>query len=170
MRYIIPALLLSVASVAHADELVFHTFSIHSKSEHEHRTRTLYVYDDPSLNYTKVDVTMQSYNNNNFGLGYKFNNGWEVGGYHNSYNRPTFYLAKEWMITDSFGVVAGAGTGYSMIHDGRKISFIGALEYKYKLDDKWTAVAQFVPPVKSMDMVGVAHLAFTRSFKGLGNE
>lgn len=62
----------------------------------------------------------RDYNETNTGLGYATKGGLLLGGYENSFNRPSFYMAKEWK-TDPYrigpiglqlGLLGGAVTGY----------------------------------------------------------
>lgn len=52
------------------------------------------------------------FNNANPGLYYRTASGIQVGAYHNTLDRTTFYAAKLWDIRYGFGLVAGLGTGY----------------------------------------------------------
>lgn len=167
MRHLIIALFALVATSAQADEIVIHTLSIHTKAEYTHTSRQNFIDEQGNYLYTEETKTQHRYNNFNYGLAYRWDNGWEVGMYHNSFRNNTFYVAKEWMFTESFGAMVGAGTGYDVRTDSHPIAFLGVFQYKYKLDDKWTAAVQFVPPVKTLGASGVAHLTFSRQFKGL---
>jgi len=64
------------------------------------------------------NTTGRPYNENNHGIGLKFNRtGWMVGTYLNSHDKYTLYVGKEWVTSKvgpfQLGVVAAVGTGYN---------------------------------------------------------
>ena len=132
---------LSLTGVAEADELLIHTVSHHSHGNNE-------------------------YNNYNFGLGYRTDDGWIFGLYRNSYFKPAAYVAKQWTPESlrfgdaQFGFFVGAATGYREV-SGHALAPIGGLSAKYPLSDKWSANVLGTPPIGKMD--GVVQLTFSRS-------
>lgn len=51
-------------------------------------------------------------NNLNLGAYVRGESGWEVGGYYNTYKRPTVYVAKHFPLIAGVSVVVGGATGY----------------------------------------------------------
>jgi hypothetical protein len=139
-----------------ADELRFHTVSFHESSTYQQKVD----YVTPSGLLIKTEYVNIPYNNNNFGVAYQNDSSWLFGYYYNSYKKNTFYIAKEFMITEDLGVVGGLGTGYNM-ENVNKINATGALIYKVPVDDKYSFNTMFIPPLG--DRTGLIH--FTVSYK-----
>jgi len=60
-------------------------------------------------------------NNFNPGLGYDFGS-YQVGGFYNSYELPSFYGAWKWNVTDRISFGVGAITGYTWDSDEHHIT------------------------------------------------
>lgn len=163
MRHILSFLLLSFATAANADELVLHTFSYHYKNKYEETYTTNYVDENGKTLYSIDNVTFRRYNNVNLGIGYKTDNGWIIGTYKNSYSDRSFYVAKEFMFTNNFGIVIGGASGYKY-HTGKSLYPCAAFEYKVRLTDVTTANILFTPPVVRDNMSGVVHLTISERF------
>jgi hypothetical protein len=146
------------ATAAQADELVIHTGSYHADSSYTHEVN----YWDQYGNYLYTTRNQVTYNNFNPGVGYKFNNGVSVGGYFNSYRKPTMYVAKEWMMVDYFGVIAGLATGYDR-PTGHTVTPMAGFIFKQKITERDTANLEFAPSTGRT--TGTIHLAISRSFK-----
>lgn len=153
------AIALSVAGVAKADELIIHTVSWHS-DDNKDSTKQWTTVDQNGQTWLHTTRT-EAYNNANFGVGYRWDNGWQVGAYYNSYRKPAVYVAKNWMFTENFGAFLGAATGYDQVA-GHPVAPIGGLVYKIKLTDRYGLDILGTPPIGEMD--GVLHLAITRKF------
>jgi hypothetical protein len=159
MKHILAIAFLFLVGAANADEIIVHVGSYHTSRTHEEYTDYVNIRGDVLYRET-VNVP---YNNTNPGIGYKTDEGWMVGYYDNSYNKPTFYAGKEWMFTDHFGAMLGLGTGYKQAI-GYEISPLGGLVYKIPVTQTVTINTIFLPPIGKI--TGVVHLAL--SFK-LGN-
>lgn len=131
---VIFACLALVSSLSFSQELILHTASVHSTSKDK------------------------TYNNFNPGIGYR-KDGISIGMYYNSYNRPTFYVGKEWMVNSYFGGWLAAATGYDRAV-GRPITVIGGLIGKVPLTDTLTANVLLTP--KFGDNPLVVHLAISK--------
>lgn len=93
-----------------------------------------------------------NFNENNDGLGYRSDDGYMVGAYRNSLNKPSVYLAKEFT-TDPYklgplglqlGAVLGGATGY-----GRPVTPVVMPEVLGTMDGSTLALG-LVPPVKGV--------------------
>lgn len=157
-KSIIGFTLATVLSSAFCDEIVFHTVSIHTSPTYQKRINVV-SSTGASIQSTQIDIP---FNNNNYGLGYRVDSGWEAGYYYNSYRKSTMYISKELMMTDSFGGVFGAGTGYEEV-TGSKINVLGGLLFKYKMNEKFTLNTVVVPPLFSA--VGVVHFELSYKLK-----
>ena len=89
--------LLASASLAAAGEVVVHTGSVH------------------------FGPGTEGLNNFNPGLGYDFGR-YQVGGFYNSYELPSFYGAWKWPVTDRFTIGLGAISGYTWDRDAHEIT------------------------------------------------
>ena len=147
MKKLLAAVLIAIAGSAFADELTLDTLSLHTKTVHE----------EPSGSGT----ALVRYNNLNPGIGYKTSSGWMFGTYRNSYFKPTYYVGKELMYTEWFGVVLGLGTGYQLA-TGHAISPIAALEYKIPVADRWSLDLLASPPIGKN--AGIAHAMLSYRF------
>ena len=146
--------LVLVASAVHADEIVIHTVSWHATPKEDYTVH--HVYEDGSPAYdTQVKTP---YNNVNPGIGYRWDNGWNVGYYHNSYSKPSFYFAREWAYNRYFGAMLGLATGYK---DENKTGLlpIGALTARLPITERVTLGIQALPPIGKIG--GVAHLTIS---------
>jgi hypothetical protein len=138
MKYLFISLLF-VTSIAQADDLVIHTVSWHARPSWEE-------------NYnTKV-----RYNDYNPGLGYRWNNGWNVGFYYNSFYKTSVYSAKEFMLSDNVGLIAGGVTGYKSSTGYSVAPLLGA-EWCQPITDKLSAVMLVIPAFRNSP--GVLHFA-----------
>ncbi len=151
MKTVIAALLIACSIPATAGELVLHTLSYHSNHTYED---TWDYYKDGKYDHTTV--TDVRYNNINPGIGYKFDSGLMFGYYNNSYHKPTFYVAQEYMFNQYVGVFGGLGTGYKYV-SGRDINVLGGFVFKYQLTEKVGLNLMALPPIGNM--TGVAHMA-----------
>ncbi len=129
---------------------MLHTLSYHSNHTYED---TRYYSKNGKNQHT---VTENQYNNINPGIGYKTDNGLMVGYYDNSYHKPTFYLAQEYMFNQYVGVFGGVGTGYKSVV-GYDLNVLGGLVFRYQLTDKIGLNLMTLPPIGKM--TGVAHMA-----------
>lgn len=93
-----------------------------------------------------------NYNEDNSGIGYRSDDGYMVGAYKNSLNKPSAYLAKEFT-TDPYklgplglqlGAVLGGATGY-----GRPVTPVVMPEILGSMDGSTLALG-LVPPVKGV--------------------
>lgn len=93
-----------------------------------------------------------NYNENNVGLGYRFPSGVLLGAYLNSLNKPSAYVAKEWL-TDPYrlgpvalrgGALAGLATGYE-----KPLTPLAMLEALATIDEHTLALG-LIPPVKNV--------------------
>lgn len=155
-KLILSSLLIGSFSFAQAGELLFDTFSYHSKGHYETSVPN---GKQEWVNSTTLGPIMVNksvaYNNFNPGIGYKFDNGVLFGYYDNSYHKPTFYLGDEYMFSDSWGAIVGLATGYQEAV-GRNVTIIGGFEYKYRLTEKISANILFLPPISNN--TGIVHL------------
>lgn len=155
MKKLFLSLLLASSFSAHGAELLFDTFSYHSKGHYEVSNT---VGPNWFVNTSTTTQTSLPYNNVNPGIGYKFDNGVFFGYYDNSYHKPTFYLADEYMFSKSWGVLAGFATGYQD-RVGRPVTILAGFMYKYQLTEKIGANILFLPPIDNS--TGIVHLMLT---------
>lgn len=98
----------------------------------------------------------RKYNETNSGLGYRSPEGWMVGGYQNSLNRPSFYAGKEFQ-TDlipnrlAAALMVGGVTGYD-----KPINPLALPALIYKLDQERALAATMVPAIKGVTPATVA--------------
>ena len=128
--------LLFVTNIAQADDLVIHAVSWHSR---------------PSWKENQDNETIR-YNDYNPGLGYRWSNGWNVGFYYNSFYKTSVYSAKEFMLTDKFGLVVGGITGYKS-SVGYSVVPLTAAEWRQPITDKFSTAVMILPPFRSTPCV-----------------
>jgi hypothetical protein len=128
----------ALSLTAVAGELTVHTISRHSQ-------------------YNQDVGNILAYNNQNFGLGWRTENGLIFGAYHNSYYRPTVYLGQEFMLNRYFGTFAGLATGYR-----HPISAIGGLILKIPVTERAAMEFMGAPRIGRID--GVIHVAASYRF------
>lgn len=157
MMFILVAIL---PSMVNAGELVTHTVSYHT-SHNEDTTETWQAQDSHG-NTVTYSKTRAGYNNLNFGIGYRWDSGWSVGTYQNSYYRTTVYVTKDWMFTENIGVFAGLATGYEDV-SGHSLTPTGGLLLTKKITKKVSLDLAVVPPI-SKNTDGVAHLMVLQKF------
>lgn len=157
MKKLIAAILLSIAPIVHADEIVLHTFSYHTHPSFV--TGGGYWGDGTTNHFYK---TYQRYNDNNFGLGYRTDSGFEIGDYYNSYNKNTAYVAQDLLYKDTIGVFAGLATGYK-VATGHAIQPIGGALLRLKLTEDTKFNLMYLPPL--VGGVGVFHIAISYKIK-----
>lgn len=131
-------------SLSFAGEFIVHIGSAHSINK--------YTVDET------YDVTI---NNNNYGIGYRTDDGLAVGTYFNSYHKQTAYITQEFMYNQYVGVVAGAVSGYQE-STGLLITPMVAATVKIPLTKTMTANFLVMPKVGKL--AGVAHLAISYKF------
>lgn len=100
--------------------------------------------------------TNQRFNETNSGLGYRSPEGWMVGGYQNSLNRPSFYAGREFqadVIPNKLAaaLMVGGVTGY-----GRPINPLALPALIYKMDQDRALAATMVPAIKGVTPATVA--------------
>lgn len=135
---------LCFSGVVSADEIILHTVSHHTTSSRK----------------TESSPGSLSYNNSNFGLGYRWDSGWSTGLYYNSYSRPTVYVSHDWMLLQNFGAFASIATGYDTVAKS-PITIVGGLVIKVAVSDTYSMNILLVPPSnKKVD--GVVHLAILK--------
>jgi hypothetical protein len=100
-------------------------------------------------------------NNNNYGVGYRNDDGLAVGTYFNSYHKQTAYITQDFMYNDYVGLVAGAVSGYKE-STGLVITPMVAATVKIPLTKTMTANFLVMPKVGKL--AGVAHLAISYKF------
>ena len=98
----------------------------------------------------------QQFNEQNSGLGYRSPEGWMIGGYKNSLNRPSFYAGKEFqadIIPNKLAaaLMVGGVTGYD-----RPINPLALPALVYQMDQDRALAAAFVPPVKGVTPATIA--------------
>ncbi len=150
------AVLVAITS-AHAGELLIHTISVHSKENHQEASERPAPSEPGGLPlvYKTAEV---KYNNRNFGLGWRFDSGYMVGAYQNSYNLTTVYLAKDFMLNEHVGLLAGMATGYQEM-SGAAITPIGGILLKLPVADRVSLNILAMPRMKTMDGVIQATLS-----------
>lgn len=130
---------------ARAGELLVHTVSAHSEKRY-------ITYDTDRWKVLR---------NDNYGLGYKTDDGLLIGFYRNSVFKDTFYVGKEHMFTENLGVVASLATGYKEA-SGLDVAPIVAGVLRVPVTKKINLNVTFTPPVGSY--IGVMHLAVGYKF------
>jgi len=85
------------------------------------------------------------YKNDNYGIGYAFDNRAVVGTYANSIGRRTVYAGYFFPIVDNLSVLAGAATGYE--YGGVRYLLVPAvvLSYRIPITGRWAARVNVVP-------------------------
>jgi hypothetical protein len=163
-------LLLALVGSASADELVMHIGSAHA--DHTYRTGEIKVVGTDWSQYTQTGMILQireyetrPLNNTNLGLGYGWSNGWAVGGYRNSYYRPSVYVARTWLTSCYIsglecGASLGAASGYQQVTKSG-IMPIAGLTARFHVGDRWAVNLTGIPTL-SPNMSGVVHLYLSR--------
>ena len=128
-----------------AGELIVHTVSAHSEKRY----------------ITHATGTWKVLRNDNYGVGYKTDDGIVFGYYQNSVFSDTFYVGKELMFTNHAGVVISLATGYKEA-TGQNIVPMVAAVLRVPVTKDININATFTPPVGSY--IGVMHLAFSYKF------
>jgi hypothetical protein len=98
----------------HADSLIIHGPSHHFKSSDKNS------------------------NNNNFGLGYAFSNGFNLGAYNNSNYKTTFYVAQTFPLNEAFSVSVALASGY-----GKPVVPAAIATWTVPIDKQWRAHVSF---------------------------
>ena len=98
IRYFLFIAALTISTSAFCDGLVFHLQSHHSFGNHTESK------DSIDEHGNKKHEEWSGFNNNNFGLGYKTDDGYAIGGYRNSQFRSTFYFGKDMMANKYLGI------------------------------------------------------------------
>ena len=159
MKSLAILLAVGISMSAYADELTFTTLSYHSHHTYKAVVENGKYYYDLQGNIQPIKVEEQrTYNNENWGIGYELDNGVEFGAYRNSYYKPTFYLAYEYMLDKNWGAAAGLDTGYEF-SQGHKVSVLAGFVYKHDLYENVGAKIMFIPPIGRMS--GLANLTIT---------
>ena len=138
---------------AAADELVLHTFSLHSEgnTSETHTSKALM----PDGSTVESIWQTKAFNNVNLGLGYRWDNGWEVGAYRNSFRQPSVYAFRGFEVTEHVRVFAGGATGYRNLQRFPITPMCGAL-LRAPLTESVALELALMPPVGKH--VGIAHL------------
>lgn len=152
---LIAAIALTFSANAFAGDFVLHTVSHHSSRNYD----LTHVWRADGQTYSWH--TEPKYNNNNFGFGYRSDNGWTVGVYDNSYHKTTAYVGKEWMYNQYFGAEIALVTGYDIVTQ-RPVALIGGLIVRFPIYNGIKGNILLMPPVANTD--GVAHLALSYPF------
>lgn len=143
------ALLLMLPALAYADELVIHGMSLHSAHNADER-----VFDhQETRNGQTYNIYMvtKRYNNANFGIGYRIN-GVIFGLYNNSYNRPTAYIGRQYMLNKHVGGFIALGTGYDAVTH-TPVTVLGGLVLKAALTDTISVELVGLPKLGKADSV-----------------
>lgn len=103
-----------------------------------------------------------NFNENNYGLGYRTPEGWMAGAYRNSLDKPSVYVAREFLgnlFGDKLkaGGIVGAVTGY-----GRPIMPMAMPSLVYD-GDSGSVAATMVPPIKGVTPATLA-LQYRKGF------
>lgn len=160
MKQLFVSLLLALLAItASAGELIIHTVSYHSAYNKPYTTSRTIGGDDWSYTTT---WSYPGYNNYNWGVGYRTDDGYEVGAYYNSYRNLSLYVAKSWMYNQYVGVYLGLATGYKEAIDFPVAPLVG-LVLQLPITTDVTAKLLLSPPIGS-NLDGVAHLAFGYKF------
>lgn len=159
LRVLIAVFFLGMSFQSNADQLIIHSVSWHS-SGNKDEVQTKQSVNGNGLRVS-TEETVHGYNNNNFGIGYRWDSGLTVGMYYNSYRRPTVYLIEEWMPLRRFGAVLGIATGYDNV-SGNPLTVIGGLIIRTPITNRLEVNVLIVPPVGEMD--GVTHFSFLKKF------
>lgn len=137
---LVAGVLTVAAGGAAADELLFHTFSVHGHKR--------FFNDDGSSGV---------YNNTNLGVGWRTDGSYVLGAYYNSYRRPTVYAGRWllWEVSESvqLGGWAALATGYKDYITRRELNVIGALTFRYSLGGGYSAYISGVPRLGATDAV-----------------
>ena len=148
---VVMAMLGACISPAFGQEVVVHTVSRHSA----HNGPEGPTYWAPDGFH---DERTPGYNNQNFGLGYRSEDGNLVGAYRNSYRTTTVYLGRDIMPLKYAGGFVALATGYGGV-TGTPATIIGGLILRAPLTLGFAAELQFLPKVYGTD--GVVHLTFS---------
>ena len=89
------------------------------------------------------------FNNDNYGVGYAFDNGFVAGTYHNSIDNQTVYAGYVVRLHARVGIILGVATGY-----GIPVAPAAVLNLNMPLDKRWSLHLNILP-IKQ----GVANLA-----------
>lgn len=145
MKKILVATIVALsASLSFAGEFIVHIGSVHSVKV-----------------YNLDSGTDKNINNNNYGVGYRTDEGLAVGTYFNSYHKQTAYITQEFMYNDYVGVVVGLVSGYQE-STGLLITPMVAATAKIPLTE--TTTANFLVMPKVGKLAGVVHLAISYKF------
>lgn len=168
IRSLIVIAALVACGSATAGELLIHMGSLHStpRYTYTHTTNHHIVDPDPGTGNVVVrwgkTTTQRTYNNLNYGIGWRADNGWSIGTYHNSFSKPTVYFGKAWTFGETnFGVFVGAATGYEVMN-GRKLQPIGAFEYKLNIQPAHGIRFALIPKIGNH--AAVLHTGLSKQF------
>lgn len=160
MKHLFVSLLLALLAItASAGELIIHTVSYHSNYNTPGTEVQTRKKDGETYTYY---WTYPGYNNYNWGIGYRTDDGYEVGAYYNSYRNLSVYVAKSWMYNEYIGVYLGLATGYNDAINF-PVAPLAGLVLQLPLTSSVTAKLLLSPPLGS-NLDGVAHLAFGYKF------
>jgi hypothetical protein len=146
----------TVSTPAFCDGLVFHLQSHHKNGNHD-VTETWVDKDNASHTGTKRGL-----NNNNFGIGYKSDDGYSIGVYKNSFFNTSTYAGKEFMYNRYFGGFVGVATGYKE-QSGKSLMPFLAGTVKIPIDNTYALVFNVIPTKEFNDYV-VINMAIERKF------
>lgn len=108
----------------------------------------------------RADTGGRACNNTNPGAYVRLADGWVAGGYHNSVNKPTFYVGRSWSIAQrgraSLEVAALAATGYPVADVVPLITPTVAL----RVTDRGAVRLSYLPRLGKWNETHVVHLSF----------
>jgi len=147
---------LTISTPALCDSLVFHLQSHHKDGNHD-VTETWTDKDNNS--YSKTHYAL---NNNNYGIGYKTDNGYSIGIYKNSFYKTSAYAGKEFMYNRYLGGFVGIASGYKEESGKAFIPFVSGT-VKIPIDNKYGLMFNVIPTKNFKDYV-VINMALERKF------
>ena len=146
----------TVSTPAFCDGLVFHLQSHHKDGNHD-VTETW--VDKDNTSHTKTHYAL---NNNNYGIGYKTDNGYSIGIYKNSFYKTSAYAGKEFMYNRYLGGFVGIASGYKEESGKAFIPFVSGT-VKIPIDNKYGLMFNVIPAKDFKDYV-VINMALERKF------
>jgi hypothetical protein len=112
--------------------------------------------DTFGLHLASVHTPARHFNNTNPGVYYRSDDGWTVGGYHNSLRNPSVYAGYSWQY-GAFALTAGGVTGYQ---DAVQPMLVPSL--RVFTHEGFSARLAFIPRVEKRIASNVWHLMVER--------